>query len=228
MAIKSSGKISGKISELRKGFDVVYAKKIHRTLAIALAAFIVSHLLVHLTALFGPDAHTKALNFVRVAYGHPVLETVLVLTIVTQMVTGASRLRFRGVNGWARAQVISGLYILFFLAIHASAAIYAHNVIGLDTDFYWAAGSLHFTPIKFGFSVYYFLAVLAIFTHLAAALHFGWPNASRVLVNALPPAGVIVGLSIILIFSGAFYTIEIPPEVAEYFQSNFPMFELKP
>jgi hypothetical protein len=203
----------------------MYVKKIHRTLGIILATFIVSHLSVHLTAIFGPDVHTTALNIMRTAYRHPFLEAVLVITIVIQIIAGASRLRFRGIDFWARVQAFSGLYLMLFLVIHTSAAVYAHNVIGLDTNFYWAAGSLHFAPIKIGFSAYYFLAVLAVFTHLAAALHFGWSNAPASFTNALLPAGAIIGLFLVLIFSGAFYAIQIPPDVTEYFRFNFPSLE---
>lgn len=197
------------------------AKAIHRTSAILLGTFILTHLLVHLTALAGAEAHLATLDFVQVIYRNPIGEAILVLSIITQIITGASRLRFRGIGGWALLQVISGLYLIFFLIIHTSAALMTHNVFGIETDFYWAAGSLYYPGIRIGFAIYYLAAVAAIFTHLAAALHFGWPNASKALVRSLPWVGIGLGALIVATFAGVFYTIELSDEAAGYYIQNF-------
>jgi len=197
------------------------AKMIHRSLAIVLGAFILSHLGVHLFALAGPEAHMAALDSVQRIYRNPVGESVLVLAILTQIFTGARRLRFRGIQGWARAQVISGCYLLFFLLIHTSAALYVHHIYGMETDFYWAAGSLYYPVLRIVFAVYYFAAVVAVFTHLAAALHFGWPSLSRWWVRTLPAIGVAVGALIVMAFAGIFYSIELSDEVIAYYEINY-------
>ena len=197
------------------------AKTIHRSSALLLGLFVLSHLAVHLTAVFGATYHVAALKFVQSAYRHPIAEFVLVIAILTQVITGARRLRFKEIDGWARLQVISGCYLLVFLLVHTSAAISTHHLFGLETDFYWAAGSLHFSPIKYGFAIYYFAAVLAFFVHLAAALHFGWENAPRAVTTGLPLVGAIVSAVIVSAFSGVFYPIEITPEVEVYYEKNF-------
>lgn len=197
------------------------AKTIHRTVAILLLAFVAIHLIVHLTAVISADYHMAALDIVQAVYRHPVAESILVIAILTQIVTGARRLRFRNIGGWARLQVISGCYLLIFLFMHTSAALYTHHVFGLETDFYWAAGSLHFSPIKYGFAVYYFAAVLAVFVHIAAAVHFGWTKAPKLLVIGLPILGACIAALIVSAFAGAFYDIEINDDVKAYYEQSF-------
>lgn len=204
------------------------AKRIHRLTAILLGTFILSHLLVHLTAIFGPETHKTALGMVQIFYRNLIGESLLVMAILVQMVSGISRLRFRNIDGWARLQVISGIYLLVFFAIHTSAALYTHHIVGLETDFFWAAGSLYFSPIKYGFALYYTAAVLAVFTHLAAALKFGWPDISGRLLALIPAGGLAIGILIVAIFGGAFYAIEIGPDVQAYYQGNFGALGLTP
>ncbi len=200
---------------------MIHARTIHRFSATVLGLFVMSHLAVHLSAILGVDTHIVSLNLVQSAYRSMVGETVLVIAILIQVATGARRLRFQGIDGWARLQVISGCYLLFFLLLHTSAALYTHHIFNLETDFYWAAGSLHFTPIKYGFAIYYFAAVLAFFTHMAAAIHFGWNSAPTALKGGLVISGAVVGGLIVCAFAGVFYPIEISPEVEAYYQQNF-------
>lgn len=197
------------------------AKMVHRGLAIVLGTFIISHLGVHLFALAGREAHMAALDAIQWIYRNPVGESVLVLAILTQIFTGARRLRFKGIQGWARAQVISGIYLMIFLILHASAALYTHHIFGLETDFYWAAGTMYYPVLRIGFGLYYFAAIMAVFTHLAAALHFGWPGISRWWVRSLPMIGASIAVLILTAFAGVFYTIELTDGAAAYYQKNF-------
>lgn len=206
---------------------MITARAIHRSSAIVLGLFVFSHLTVHLSAVLGASAHIAALKLVQVTYRNLIGEIVLVITIVIQITTGTRRLRFKGIDGWSRLQVISGCYLLFFLLLHTSAALYTHHVFDLETDFYWAAGSLHFTPIKYGFAIYYFAAVLAFFTHIAAAIHFGWINAPIKLKHGIMTFGAVSGALIICSFAGIFYPIEITPGVEAYYQQNFGWLGLK-
>ena len=197
---------------------------IHRFIAALLGLFIVSHLIVHLFALAGPAAHLAALDAVQWTYRNTVVETLLVLAILTQIVTGARRLRFANLRGWALAQVVSGVYLIMFLVVHTSAALYTHHIFGLETDFYWAAGSLHFDPVRYGFALYYDAAIVAFFTHVAAAIHFGWPQAPRAIPRALPVMGVLVAGAIIAAFWGALYPIDVGPDVEAYYGKYFGLF----
>jgi len=202
-----------------------FPQKLHRIGASILGLFIISHLAVHLTALAGAQTHDTALSFVQLIYRNPLGETILVAFIGMQVWAGVKLLRLRGLalhrQGWAKVQVWSGLYLAFFLVIHSGAALYTHHIFGLETDFYWAAGSLHFDPIRYGFAIYYFLAVLAFFSHLGAAVYFGLPEKYTSTAKALPIAGGLIASLIILVFSGAFFAIDIPAETSAYYEQNF-------
>lgn len=199
-------------------------KKIHRLTAIILGLFIISHLAVHLFALGGIDAHLKALDAVQWIYRHPIGEIILVAVILIQIITGLKRLKAKrkSPDRWAKAQVYSGLYLMFFMVVHTSAAIYTHNIHGLETDFYWAAGSMNISPVKFMFWPYYFAGVLSFFVHFACALHFGFKGQFPRLKKALPWIGALTALAIILPISGVLYDVPILDEVLEYYQKYFP------
>jgi len=199
------------------------AKHIHRITAIILGLFIVSHLIVHLFAVGGIEAHLKALDAVQWIYRNPLGEIILVAAIVTQIVTGLKRLKAKrkSPNKWAKSQVLSGLYLMFFLIIHTSAAIFTHNVFGLETDFYWAAGSMNISPVKYFFWPYYFFAILAFFLHISCALHFGWPQKFGTLKKILPWLGAIIAITIILTFTGLLYDVPITENVLDYYRKNF-------
>ncbi|MEM1262511.1 MAG: hypothetical protein AAGH76_08945 [Pseudomonadota bacterium] len=193
---------------------------IHRSTAMLLALFIVTHLTVHLFAVAGPDPHSTALTAVQWVYRNPVGEAVLVLAIIVQIITGASRLRYRRQRGWGLVQAISGTYLLIFLLLHPSAALYTHHLFGIETDFYWSAGSLYYDSIRYGFAVYYTLAIVAVFSHLGAAVHYNAPSLNR-LATLMPAIGLLIGATIVLSIGGAFYPIDLPAEVASYYQQIF-------
>jgi len=205
------------------------AKQIHRLTAIILGIFIVFHLIVHLFAIGGIEAHQKALKSVQWIYRNPAGEIILVAAILIQIVSGFKRLKAKrkSPQKWAKAQVYSGLYLMVFLVVHTSAAIYTHNIHGLETDIFWAAGSMGISPVKFFFWPYYFFGITAFFVHFACALHFGWPQLygpkgqRRTAKPALITLGVLTALAIILPISGALYDIPILDEVMEYYQKYF-------
>ena len=198
-------------------------KQLHRLTAIILGVFILSHLGVHLTSLISKEAHFAVLDFVQIPYRNPVGETILVIAILTQIITGFKRLKIKRKvkDKWAKAQVWSGCYLIFFLLNHTGAALYTHHIFGVDTDFYWAAGSLQLSPIKYFFAVYYFLAVLSIFVHLSAALHFGWKGSSPRLEKSISIAGAMTGGLIVFAFWGVLYDVVLPADIMAYFDKNF-------
>ncbi len=204
------------------------SKLVHRFTAVILGTFILVHLGTHLFALGGPEVHTAALRAVQGPYRHPLGETLLILAIMVQIVTGWKRLRAKRRLKWARAQVISGIYLMVFMVLHTGAALFTRHVYGLETDFQWPAGSLHFNPIRYGFAVYYFCAVLAVFVHLAAGLRFGWPGAPRLLLAAVPVTGAALAALIVATFWGAFYAIEIGDGMTEYYRDYFGLFGIVP
>lgn len=186
--------------------------KAHRFLAAGLGVFIVSHLLIHLSAAFGASFHTAILSAVQGLYRNPIIEPVLILAIIIQIAIGAQlvlrRARQAGKTSWGWAQIISGLYLALFLIVHSSAALTTRYWAGIETDFYWAAETLRTAPGKYIFAPYYALGVTSVFVHLAAALHFG--GAGKRVTAGLITLGIITAGVIVASFAGVFYEIEFP------------------
>ena len=200
--------------------------KAHRILAIGLAAFLVLHFGIHLSAAAGADMHLKTLKSLQGIYRNSVVEPLLILAIFLQVGLGLKLVTVRwrqpdkGFWGWT--QILSGFYLAFFFLIHTSAALGTRYLAGLETNFYWAAGTLNVEPLQYFFAPYYFLGVLSVFAHLAAALYFARGGQKAKLPVAIVLCGVAIALMIILTFSGAFYDIKIPHEYVDYFQKYLP------
>lgn len=198
----------------------------HRVLALLLGLFILSHFAVHLTALAGPEAHIRYLDMARVVYKNPVIEPLLVIAILTQVFIGvklvARRWRQPSKGFWGWLQILSGLYLAFFLLIHSSAALYTKYGIGLDTNFYWGAGTVNIAPLMYGFMPYYFLGISSVFAHFASALYFGWQGRGAQVAPVILAFGMGLAVLIVATFAGAFYEITIPPRYFEYFQGYIP------
>ena len=194
----------------------------HRILAAGLAVFILGHLATHLTAVMGPQAHTHALKATQGLYRNPFVEPVLIAALLVQIVIGARLLARRWAQAekgfWGWAQLLSGGYLIAFILIHSSAALMTRHVFGMDTDFYWAAATVNLAPFKYGFLPYYALGVMSVFTHLAAAVRFGWGERAVFLPAALIAVGVVVAGVILASFGGFLYPIDLPPANAAYFE----------
>lgn len=203
-------------------------KQAHRISGLILILFTLVHLGVHLTALFGASAHLQSLDAVQWIYRNPIGEPLLLIAISIQVISGFARLHIKKFRRWAAWQTLSGVYLLVFLTVHTSATVFTHTFFGVETDFYWAAGSLAFSPIKYGFAIYYFAAILAFFVHIGAAIRFGFPIRSKRIPKAMPWLGGLVAIGILVAFSGYLYPITIPEDVAEYYAKYFGMFGVSP
>lgn len=199
---------------------------LHRFFGAFLGLFIIVHLGVHVIAFWGPDAHANALGAVQGIYRNRFIEPLLIAAIIAQAIIGGRfawrRLREPSKKFWQWAQILSGAYLAFFLIIHAGAALMTRHIFNLDTNFYWPAGTLNVNPFYFGFMPYYFLGVVAFFTHVAAAIHF---STGKIMVPRLIIGmGAAIALFIIAIFSGVFFEIVLPPEYAAYFTNYRKLF----
>lgn len=148
---------------------------LHRLSACLIGGFITIHLLNHLLALGGIDAHISFMATFRKLYRIPLIEMLLLSCILLQI--GSVLLLIKRRWGkrrdlYARLQAISGGYLAFFLINHVIAVLFGRIWLNLDTNFYFAAAGMHIVPFQFFFFPYYYLAVLAIFTHVACALHW--------------------------------------------------------
>jgi hypothetical protein len=154
----------------------------HRAIALLLTTFLLIHMVNHVVGLSGQAAHIAFMNSIRPIYRHPVIETVLLVLFAMQVATGA----ILAIKGWrerrgfvAWAQAASGLYIAAFLLIHVSSVMMGRIVLGLDTDFRFAAAGFHVAGWPWYFIPYYFLAVFGLFVHVGCALYWNLSAGSR-------------------------------------------------
>lgn len=200
--------------------------KIHRISAAIIGIYVVFHLFNHLLALKGISAHIEFMKGYREIYRFSVLESLLLFLVVFQMGSGVyffvRRLGQRH-GFFERAQALSGAYLAFFLLIHVLAVLSGRVAFNLDTNFYYAAAGLNITPFQAFFAPYYFLAVVAVFTHVVCAFH--WLSRERVAEHMRNNVGyfsillgVVVSAIIVATFMGAFYAVDIPAEYRATFQ----------
>ena len=193
-------------------------RRAHLRVAGFLLIFIAVHFATHFTALAGIEAHTRTLGVVRLVYQFPLIEIALVAALAAQVVLGLKLLgqirKRKRKDRWHWAQFLSGCYLAYFIVQHTAAALYTRLGAGLDTNYYWVGGTLTIEPIKYYFAIYYTLAVVAIGTHILAALHFRGPRPWH--APALV-AGPLAGIAFVLGYGGAFEAFELPPEYREYY-----------
>lgn len=200
--------------------------KAHRILAVGLGVFIISHLAIHLTAVNGADIHIAVLSKFQGLYRNWLIEPLLIIAIFSQIWIGARLVKRRfkqaekGFWGWA--QILSGCYLAMFMIVHGLAALSTRHILGLETNFYWAAGTLNIHPLPYFFAPYYFFGVMSVFIHLGAAVHFGWAKHGARVSPLLVLTGLIVSALILAAFGGWLYGINLPPEVTDLFQKYIP------
>ena len=113
---------------------------------------------------------------------------------------------------WQRTQVVSGLYLAFFLANHTFWVLVARVGYGLDSNFYLAATFLTIWPLPLLFAPYYAMGVFALFAHLACAARFRIHGRTGDRVRrAFAICGAVLAGVIVAAFMGAFYDIHLPP-----------------
>lgn len=192
--------------------------KIHRWTAIIMTMFILFHLINHLVAIAGIEAHQAFMDAFRQIYRHPIGEGILLIAILIQIITGILKIRL---HGWKqektfdRIQIYSGAYLAFFLLAHTSAILIGRNVLNYDTDFYFAAQTVALQPFVYFFAPYYILAIFSFFAHLACAGR--WAMMSKWELSrinswavAIMGLGIIIALIIVFVFGGGMYEIVFP------------------
>jgi succinate dehydrogenase/fumarate reductase cytochrome b subunit len=192
-------------------------RRLHRIAAAAVGVYALVHMLNHLVALGGIAKHIAFMQAVRQVTRVPVLEVLLLAGVAVQAASGL-RLALRRPRRlpFDRLQALSGAYLAFFLLVHVVSVLFGRAMLGLDTNFYYAAAGLQVRPYPLFFVPYYGLAVAALSTHLACALRrrlpAAMPLASRDrMAWAGIAAGALFAVLIVAAFSGAFYPVDLPP-----------------
>jgi succinate dehydrogenase/fumarate reductase cytochrome b subunit len=197
-------------------------RRLHRIAAAAVGLYVLVHLANHLAALRGIDAHIGFMRAVRQLTRVPAVETLLLTGAAVQAGSGLWMILRRKRQGpprrllFDRLQAWSGAYLAFFLLVHVVSVLAGRAVLGLDTNFYFAAAGLNVQPYPLFFVPYYALAVAALFVHLACALRRRLPARVPLAARARLAwggiaAGAVLAALIVAAFSGAFYPVDLPP-----------------
>ena len=187
-------------------------RTLHRANAMALALFLAVHVLGHLGGLAGAAAHQAVLEALRSWYRQPVVEGWLLAGVVFQAGSGLTLL-WRGWNqrngAVAWVQAVSGAYLALFLLIHVAAVLAARRQ-GVDTNLEFAAAGMHNPPWQWFFGPYYFLAVLALCTHVGCALYWRLPAGQRtVALAAALGVGVLLAATLVAMLAGGWQWLGI-------------------
>lgn len=165
-------------------------RRAHRASGAILGTFVLAHMANNLAALAGAAVHRQILEALRTVYRFPPAEALLLACVLIQVISGI-RLAWRG---WPnarslteRAQILSGAYLAFFLAVHLGAVLVARGMFNIDTDFKFAAAGIQRYPDALFFVPYYFLAVASLGIHLACALR---RKAGKRLASTIATGGV--------------------------------------
>lgn len=192
-------------------------RTLHRASAVLIATFACLHIANHLASLWGVSSHIAFMQTARSIYRQATVEIILLFCVAFQIASGL----WFVIRGWKRRnglvpwlQAASGSYLVFFFLVHVGAVLYGRSVLDLDTNFYFAAAGFHVPPNQYFFAPYYFLAVLALFTHLGCAAYWQFPASSRTargLAVALPVIlGGVISLLIVLSLAGMLQPVEVP------------------
>lgn len=186
----------------------------HLASGLLIAVFVVAHIGNHLAMFAGQGAHIAVMEALRPFYRNPVAETLLMLALAFQLGTGLTmiwRTRARKREGLGRWQAISGGVLALFILNHVGAVWGGRLVMGLDTNYHFAAAGFHAGYAGF-FVPYYFLGVAALFVHAACAL--AW----RVRGRAVPGLVGALGIALAAGFVGVMASDPaIPPRYLESF-----------
>ena len=187
---------------------------LHLASGLLIALFVVLHIGNHLAMFAGQAAHIAVMESLRPFYRNLVAETLLMLALAFQLSTGLAMIwRTRGERrvGLARWQAISGVVLALFILNHVGAVWGGRLLLGLDTNYHFAAAGMHAGYAGF-FVPYYFLGVTALFVHAACAL--AW----RVRGRAVPLAVGALGVALAAGFTGVMAAdTAIPPRYLESF-----------
>lgn len=193
--------------------------KLHRISAMVIGAYVLVHLVNHLMALDGIASHQAFMDGYRQVYRQWALEALLLACLAYQVCSGL----FFVIRRWGERrgfleplQAVSGAYLAFFMLVHVGAVLYGRTALGLDTNFFYAAAGLRIAPMQVFFVPYYFLGISAFVAHLVCAFHYLSRNrlaapARNAIGAAIGGAGLLVAGLVVATFSGAFYSVDIPP-----------------
>ena len=200
-------------------------KKLHHLSGIVLASFLLLHVTNHLFALGGPALHIVVMKWFRHVYRFLPVEILLLICVAFQIISGVVLVFKKGFlkQPWyVIIQIVSGLYLSFFLVYHVGAVMLGRYQWNVDTNFYFAAGVANSYPSKLFFIPYYTLSLICVFAHIACAHYITGMEKINNIPDAIKTkfrqmykreaagicwAGAIITFLIMIAFSGVLYEI---------------------
>jgi hypothetical protein len=160
------------------------------------------------------------MNDLRVVYRNIIAETILLLAVVIQIISGIKlflKKRKNVIDFFEKLQIWTGLYLAFFLLIHLSAVFSGRLILNLDTNFYFGVAGLNTFPFNLFFIPYYGLAIISFFGHISAVHSKKMknkilriePNKQSYIILII---GIILTLVILYGLTNGFNGVEIPKE----------------
>lgn len=187
-------------------------RRVHRSSALVIAAFVILHFANHLAGLAGQDAHRSVQHVLRLAY-QGWLEPALLACCAVQIATGVRLVWQRRYHFWHRAaQPVTGLYLAIFLCIHLFAVMQARYQ-GVETDLAFAAAGMHAGAWAWFFALYYGLAVLAFGWHISVPIGRRNPTLGRALIFL----SAALAVAFVALLAGWITPLRIAPELIQAF-----------
>jgi len=195
-------------------------KRIHFLSGLMITLFIGVHLLNHFISVFGAEAHIEFMKYFRIVYRNQFVESLLLLTVMTQVISGLKLFLTKRkvlLQRNDKLQIWTGLYLSFFLIIHVSAIMIGRLVLQVDTNFYFGVAGLNTFPLNLLFIPYYLLAIIAFFGHIST-IHFNKMKKEIIGISVKNQSrfillfGVVLPLIILFGLTNGFIGVEIPKE----------------
>lgn len=182
-------------------------------------AFFAAHMINHLVIYLGSEAHLAFMETLRAVYRFPLVELLLIWAILRQILAGIRQLKRFGIKSKGRFTVLvySGLYLIFFLALHLSAIGIARYVQGVDTNLYFALAGYR-TSAALLVVPYYAVAIFAAFAHMGAVIWLRTRAARPKFANVTYHAGVYGGIAMALILSLGLSGLAVPFEIPQLYR----------
>ncbi|MCA0231485.1 MAG: hypothetical protein LCH91_13520 [Bacteroidetes bacterium] len=193
-------------------------KSLHRIAGIIIAIFAAAHLFNHAMAWYGIETHQLIMASLRTIYRNPVVEFLLITSVLFQVYSGIQLFRRWLRDGErtlsAKLQAYSGVLFAFFILQHVGATL-SQRFGSLDTDFYFAARVVLETPLKYYFIPYYFMGIMAFGVHIGTTHTRKMTQLHRERAGRIQAIGFVVAMLtlavlILYIFMGGSYSIVIP------------------
>lgn len=167
-------------------------RSLHLASGALIGTFLLLHIGNHLAMFADQGAHIALMEALRPIYRNPVVETLLMLALAFQIGSGLTMIwrSHAERHGWlAWLQAGSGLVLVLFILNHVAAVWAGRLMMGLDTNYHFAAAGFH-AGLAWFFVPYYFMGVAALFIHGGCAL--AWRLRSKAVPLIVMALGIVL------------------------------------